>query len=66
MQLIIDAKKDSELSSFVKRLLVKAQTVVMYRSTPSQKAQVVKMVMSNLKHNKTLAIGDGANDINMI
>jgi hypothetical protein len=38
MQLIIDAKKDSELNSFVKRLLVKAQTVVMYRSTPSQKA----------------------------
>jgi P-type E1-E2 ATPase len=38
----------------------------MYRSTPNQKAEVVKMVRATLKHQKTLAIGDGANDVNMI
>ena len=38
----------------------------MYRSSPNQKAQVVKLIRQNLRYKKTLAIGDGANDINMI
>jgi magnesium-transporting ATPase (P-type) len=48
MQLILNAEKDTVLSSFVKSILIKAQTVVMYRSTPLQKAEVVKMVRKNL------------------
>jgi P-type E1-E2 ATPase len=39
--------------------------VICCRVTPKQKADVVKLVRVNL--NKiTLAIGDGANDVNMI
>jgi len=49
MQLILNAEKDTVLSSFVKSILIKAQTVVMYRSTPLQKAEVVKMIRKNLK-----------------
>lgn len=41
------------------------ESVVCCRVTPKQKAQVVKLIKDNL--NKiTLAIGDGANDCNMI
>lgn len=68
LQLIIDseAKKGHKLQTYIKSLLVKAQSVVMYRSTPNQKAQVVNMIRNNLKGKITLAVGDGANDINMI
>lgn len=38
----------------------------MYRSTPSQKADVVKLVKQNMSNKLTLAIGDGGNDVNMI
>ena len=41
------------------------ESVVCCRVTPKQKALVVRMVKSNLKK-ITLAIGDGANDVNMI
>ena len=41
------------------------ESVVCCRVTPKQKAQVVKLIKDSL--NKiTLAIGDGANDVNMI
>lgn len=41
------------------------QTVVCCRVTPKQKASVVRLVKKKLKK-ITLAIGDGANDVNMI
>ncbi|XP_006898051.1 PREDICTED: probable phospholipid-transporting ATPase IK [Elephantulus edwardii] len=46
-------------------LAVCCQAVICYRVTPKQKASIVTMVK---KHKKvvTLAIGDGANDVNMI
>jgi len=69
MQIVIDALKNekrSTLSEYAVSLLLKAETVVMYRSSPSQKAQVVNLIRTNLRGKKTLAIGDGANDINMI
>ena len=37
----------------------------MYRSSPGQKAEMVKL-MKKATGKKTLAIGDGANDVNMI
>ncbi len=41
------------------------ESVVCCRVTPKQKAYVVKLIKNSL--NKiTLAIGDGANDVNMI
>lgn len=36
-----------------------------YRMTPSNKAEIVKIVKKTLK-GKVLAIGDGANDVPMI
>lgn len=47
-------------------LLVKAQSVVVYRSSPGQKAQVVTFMKNFTKGEVTLAIGDGGNDVNMI
>lgn len=48
------------------KLLVNASSVIVYRSSPYQKAQVVTF-MKKYTHGKiTLAIGDGANDVNMI
>jgi len=38
----------------------------MYRSTPDQKAQVVNLIRRKKPNCKTLAVGDGANDISMI
>ena len=41
--------------------------MIVYRSSPSEKAQVVSYVMSKSKEEAyTLAIGDGGNDVNMI
>ena len=36
------------------------------RVSPSQKADVVRMVKAKVKDSITLAIGDGANDVSMI
>ena len=47
-------------------LLVHAQSVIVYRSSPGQKAQVVTFMKKFTKGKITLAIGDGANDVNMI
>ena len=48
------------------KLLVAAQSVIVYRSSPGQKAQVVTFMKKFTKNKVTLAIGDGANDVNMI
>jgi P-type E1-E2 ATPase len=48
------------------KLLVKAQSVIMYRSSPAQKADVVVFMKNNTGGKVTLAIGDGGNDVNMI
>lgn len=45
-------------------LLVKG--LVVYRASPSEKAELVKLVRSYRPDITTLAIGDGANDVNMI
>jgi len=46
-------------------LFDKAASVVVYRCSPDGKASIVKFVMKNPKV-RSLAIGDGGNDINMI
>ena len=45
-------------------LLVKG--LVVYRASPSEKAELVKLVRAYRPDITTLAIGDGANDVNMI
>ena len=42
------------------------ETVLCCRVSPSQKAEVVKLIKNDDSEVITLAIGDGANDVNMI
>ena len=46
--------------------LLDTEGLVVYRSSPAQKADIVKYVRNAHKNQITLAIGDGANDVNMI
>lgn len=45
---------------------LKAAVVIACRVSPKQKAEIVQMVRAVVKDSTTLAIGDGANDVNMI
>lgn len=53
------------MTKFVK-IALEANVVLCCRVTPKQKAQMVALVQEALPHVSTLAIGDGANDVNMI
>lgn len=63
---------DSErLSQLIQRLFIRCESVIVYRSSPAQKAETVKYIRKHLGKSRlttltTLAIGDGANDVNMI
>lgn len=66
---ITSSKKEKILFEFLN--LAKSSSVVLAcRVSPKQKAEIVMMVRNNPdeteKHMTTLAIGDGANDVNMI
>ena len=52
----------SELISFIFNTVA---SVVVFRSSPNEKAEVIKFVQRD-KSTFTLAIGDGGNDVNMI
>lgn len=41
------------------------RTVICCRSTPTQKAEIVRFVKESMRK-ITLAVGDGGNDVNMI
>lgn len=47
-------------------LLIKSDTIIIFRSSPLQKAQVVKLIRKYDPKKLTLAIGDGYNDVNML
>ena len=47
-------------------MIFEASAVIVYRASPGVKAQFVKWVKRNQPNAKTLAVGDGANDVNMI
>lgn len=51
-------------SGLLASILMKADSVICARSTPNQKAEIVRFVRSRQK--VCVAIGDGANDVNMI
>ena len=57
---------DPELSEYIKALFLISKAVVVFRSSPDEKAQCVKFIIKNDPTSFTLAIGDGANDVNMI
>jgi len=43
-----------------------AQAVIIFRAMPKDKADVVSFIKRKNPNKITLAIGDGANDVNMI
>jgi phospholipid-transporting ATPase len=63
---LITLTSDVEKCKILIEIFKKAQSVVVYRCSPAQKASIAQLVMDNMKNEITLAIGDGANDVNMI
>ena len=57
-------EQTEKLAELFKEFVMKFKCAVFCRTTPNQKAEMVKMVRS--EDYITLAIGDGANDVNMI
>ena len=60
----IDA--DEDLSVLFYDLVVRVDSVICCRASPSQKAGLVNSIRRYVPESMTLAIGDGANDIGMI
>lgn len=60
----IDA--DDDLAVLFYDLVVRVDSVICCRASPSQKANLVKAIRRYVPKSMTLAIGDGANDIGMI
>ena len=60
-------EKEENIQLFAK-ILPKMKSIIVYRSSPSQKAEIVKFIRTNPAFGKpiTASIGDGANDVNMI
>ena len=67
---MITNSKNPDLQSEFLNLAKKSSVVLGCRVSPKQKAAIVKMVRDNPDKGEenmtTLAIGDGANDVNMI
>jgi phospholipid-transporting ATPase len=63
---IILNKPESSVFNLFLNAIRKANCVICSRVTPKQKADLVMLVKSQERDITTLAIGDGANDVNMI
>ena len=57
---------NEELENIFYSLAIKCNTVLCCRVSPKQKAEMVNLVKKRQPDVTTLAIGDGANDVNMI
>ena len=57
---------NEEMENLFYSLAIKCNTVLCCRVSPKQKAQMVNLVRHRQPEVTTLAIGDGANDVNMI
>lgn len=66
LSVIADGSKINfdENRALLANIILNAESTVLCRVTPGQKAEVVKMIKDTGR--RTLAIGDGANDCNMI
>ncbi|TNV85488.1 hypothetical protein FGO68_gene5841 [Halteria grandinella] len=64
---IIQMQSNIAYAEKLTQIIRNAQSVVVYRCSPAQKAQVTSLVKAkSVKGSTTLSIGDGANDVNMI
>ena len=62
-------EKSEENKAEIKALVdsfLQVKGLVVYRASPAEKAKLVTLVRTNRPEVTTLAIGDGANDVNMI
>mmetsp|Transcript_8672 Transcript_8672/g.6430 ORF Transcript_8672/g.6430 Transcript_8672/m.6430 type:complete len:172 (+) Transcript_8672:2067-2582(+) len=57
---------DSYASKSFLAVLKLCKCVIVYRSSPSQKADMVRFVKRKIRGAVTMAIGDGGNDVSMI
>ena len=57
---------NEELENIFYSLSIKCNTVLCCRVSPKQKAEMVNLIKKRQPNITTLAIGDGANDVNMI
>jgi len=57
---------DNDLLLLFNDLVVRVDSVICCRASPSQKADLIKSIRRHVPDSMTLAIGDGANDIGMI
>ena len=48
------------------KFFIGAESVIVFRASPAKKANVVRHMQKLTQGSVTLAVGDGANDINMI
>ncbi|KAM3543215.1 hypothetical protein ARSEF1564_003845 [Beauveria bassiana] len=65
-QTLIKIDADLDLSVLFYDLVVRVDSIICCRASPSQKAELVKAIRRYVPNSMTLAIGDGANDIGMI
>ena len=63
---LLKIQKNSRVREEFLELALAAKVVLACRVSPKQKAEIVTMVRNKEKTSTTLAIGDGANDVNMI
>ncbi|PTB69437.1 phospholipid-translocating P-type ATPase [Trichoderma citrinoviride] len=65
-QTLAEIDADEDLAALFYNLVVRIDSVICCRASPSQKANLVKSIRKFVPKSMTLAIGDGANDIGMI
>lgn len=65
-QTLAKIDEDDELSLLFYDLVVRVDSVICCRASPSQKTNLVSSIRRYVPKSMTLAIGDGANDIGMI
>lgn len=63
---LLQITEDPDLCEDFLSLSDKMKVVIACRVSPKQKAEVVQLVKDRYPEKRTLAIGDGANDVNMI
>ncbi|KAF4436512.1 phospholipid-translocating ATPase [Fusarium austroafricanum] len=65
-QTLAKIDEDDDLSLLFYDLVVRVDSVICCRASPSQKTNLVRSIRRYVPKSMTLAIGDGANDIGMI
>jgi phospholipid-transporting ATPase len=63
---LLEISKNKLLTRLLGKLALVCEAVICCRVSPKQKAEIVKLLKDSLPYSKTLSIGDGANDVNMI